>query len=352
MYVCVIGGANIDIISIPFISSKEKDSHPGTVEISAGGVARNIAENLSCLNIPVKLITAIGDDDFGKQIIQDSDQKNIDISHTLQITQEKTSCYNAILDADADLFFSVADMQIVNKITPQYIALKQEIIANSAICVLDTNLSRETIEAIVCNIKGPYYVLDTVSGIKSKKIQGLVGYFDLIKTNSLELFSCVSKSDIASAYKQNPVQKDTIIENKQNTKIFETLGKHMVNQGLGTLVVSMGSKGVWCVSSTKTKFCSSQHLSSQTQNNNFEEHFFILEQEINSYLTQNKTIKNTTGAGDAMCAGIVYALYTGKSLDLAIQYGLVASIVAIRDEKTVASDMSVKTLEKLMEDLV
>ena len=55
-YVCVIGGANIDIIGTPKAGLSKNDSSPGKISKSLGGVARNIAENLSKLDIKVELI--------------------------------------------------------------------------------------------------------------------------------------------------------------------------------------------------------------------------------------------------------------------------------------------------------
>ncbi|MCA3574619.1 MAG: carbohydrate kinase, partial [Aestuariivirga sp.] len=60
--VIVIGGANVDIkgrSSGPFVQGT---SNPGEVTVSAGGVGRNIAENLSRLGVSVSLFTALGDD--------------------------------------------------------------------------------------------------------------------------------------------------------------------------------------------------------------------------------------------------------------------------------------------------
>ena len=63
--ITVIGGTNIDILakySTPITASG--DSCIGKISTSAGGVARNIAENLARLGTAVTLITGLGDDEF------------------------------------------------------------------------------------------------------------------------------------------------------------------------------------------------------------------------------------------------------------------------------------------------
>ncbi|MEI8181049.1 PfkB family carbohydrate kinase, partial [Aestuariivirga sp.] len=63
--VIVIGGANVDIKGRSRGSFVAGTSNPGEVTVSAGGVGRNIAENLARLGISVSLVTALGQDANG-----------------------------------------------------------------------------------------------------------------------------------------------------------------------------------------------------------------------------------------------------------------------------------------------
>ena len=63
--ISVIGGANVDLsatLNDAFIAA---DSNPGHIDIGYGGVARNIAHNLSLLGAQVQLLTIFGGDLFG-----------------------------------------------------------------------------------------------------------------------------------------------------------------------------------------------------------------------------------------------------------------------------------------------
>ena len=66
-FVSVIGGANIDIHGRSTQALRSNDSNPGDVHISAGGVARNIAENLARLGADTRLISAVGDDHWNHE---------------------------------------------------------------------------------------------------------------------------------------------------------------------------------------------------------------------------------------------------------------------------------------------
>lgn len=65
-YAVVCGGVNIDIGAHSFAPLRAKDSNPGKVELSLGGVGRNIAHNMRLLGVPTYLLTAVGGDSRAK----------------------------------------------------------------------------------------------------------------------------------------------------------------------------------------------------------------------------------------------------------------------------------------------
>ena len=65
----VIGGANVDISARSFNQIVDYDSNPGKVSYSFGGVAHNIARNLSNIGCKVDYITAFSNDHFGRQLV-------------------------------------------------------------------------------------------------------------------------------------------------------------------------------------------------------------------------------------------------------------------------------------------
>ena len=69
-YIAGIGGANMDIHGKADHRIIMRDSNPGTLHASLGGVCRNICENLVRLGSDVKLVTVVGDDENGKGILR------------------------------------------------------------------------------------------------------------------------------------------------------------------------------------------------------------------------------------------------------------------------------------------
>ena len=80
MRICVICGANADIIATSFNAFVPGDSNPGTVRLNAGGVGRNIAHNLALLGDEVVFLTLFGGDDFGRFTAESCRKAHIDIS--------------------------------------------------------------------------------------------------------------------------------------------------------------------------------------------------------------------------------------------------------------------------------
>ena len=68
--IAVIGGINIDIEGTPFKPLLKEDSNPGRIEMSFGGVGRNIVENVARAGGDTAMISVIGDDHMGESAVR------------------------------------------------------------------------------------------------------------------------------------------------------------------------------------------------------------------------------------------------------------------------------------------
>ena len=104
-YVVCIGTSNVDIQGFAGMPVIPQDKNPdGTVEVWAGGVARNIGENLARLGVPVKMLTAVGDDVHADKILSDSRSAGMDMTHVLSLKNQQSGAYISITAVDGDLF--------------------------------------------------------------------------------------------------------------------------------------------------------------------------------------------------------------------------------------------------------
>lgn len=302
-YITVVGGANVDIVGLPYSSLIMGDSNPGKTYVSLGGVGRNIAENLARLNIETKLITVLGDDAYGKYILEESLKVGLDMSNSLIIQEKDTSTYLCILNKNGDLKVAISSMDIFTNLNVPFIQSKKDIIQNSKLCVIDTNIPEEVLKYIVKNLKTDYF-LDPVSTTKAKKVKDIIGYFHTIKPNKIE-------AEILSGI--------TI-----NSKIdLKRVSYYFLNKGVKRVFISLGEQGVYYY------------------DGEIEKHVF----------PPTVSVKNATGAGDAFLAGIAYSYYNNFSVDETISFAIGASVITLEDKNTINRDISPEIIKKRMEEI-
>lgn len=303
-YVTVIGGANIDIQGFPSDNLTLNDSNPGKVEISLGGVARNIAENLVKLGINVKLISAVGNDMYGNNIINESKLSGINTDEVLILKNLSSSTYLSILDEKGDMKVAISHMDIYEHITVDYIRKKSHILKNSSAIILDTNISKDVIEYILFNFKDIPIFIDTVSTKKSIKIKDYIGLFHTIKPNKYE-------AEILSNIKIN------------NNEDLKSVSNYFLDKGVKNIFISLGKDGVFFSDGKTSKILFNPQIE----------------------------VVNTTGAGDSFIAGVVYSYLNNFNLEQSAEFAMCTSLVTISHKNTVNPTMSVENVINKSEEL-
>lgn len=299
-YVCVVGGVNIDITGTPATGLKPNDSNPGKITTSLGGVGRNIAENLSRMDVKIELITVLGDDSYSVEIKNSCKELNIGLSHSKVIQNENTSTYLCITDDNGEMQLAISDMEVYKYVTPQFLEDRLEIINNSKACVVDTNIPQDSLEYLMDNCVAPIF-LDTVSIKKTEKIKNSIHNIHTLKPNILE-------AEILSNIR---------IESEED---LEAATRVILDKGVKRIFVSLGAKGVYFTDG-------------------------VLHGKLPSI---TKDIVNTTGAGDSFLAAVVWAYLNDFDLEKSAKAGLAASNICIKSSKTVSTDISVKNIENLI----
>ena len=117
-YAVVIGGANMGYLWLQPRQPAHRDSNPGRVRTSAGGVGRNIAENLARLGTDTRLLTAVGNDQYGHHLLEVSQRAGVDVRQVLVLEGQSTSCYLSLHDGSGEMSCAVNDMGIIEQLTP------------------------------------------------------------------------------------------------------------------------------------------------------------------------------------------------------------------------------------------
>jgi pseudouridine-5'-phosphate glycosidase/pseudouridine kinase len=155
--VVVIGGVNRDVLGSPLAETKllYHTSNRGTVVKVWGGVGRNIAEALARLQVPLELVTTVGDDEEGKNFREHCNESGISTPHLIVSKDHPTNTYMAIFDEQGHLVTTVAAMDASETLQPAAmdVAFRSRHQVPS-IVVVDGNLSQVVISHVFCKLLG------------------------------------------------------------------------------------------------------------------------------------------------------------------------------------------------------
>lgn len=291
-YAAVVGGANMDIGGRVAAELVPRDSNPGSVTFSPGGVGRNIAHNMALLGCDVRFVSAFGQDAGGADLAESCRKAGIDIAAAPTLPGERTATYLYITNAEGEMELAVADMAVYEQMTPEFLAARIDVVNKAAIVVADTNLSAQTLDYLARNC-GPPLVVDPVSTAKARRIQPLLGFIDTLKCNRAEaaVLSGAAITDEASLRQAATV---------------------LLDAGVRQVVITMGGEGALCA--TREGF---ERLPACTA-----------------------TVVNVTGGGDAFTAALAKGLMTGRPLPEAAREGLAAGALAVSHRDTIHPGMS------------
>ena len=290
--ISVIGGANVDLSATLQDAFIAADSNPGHVEIGYGGVARNIAHNLSLLDARTQLLTVFGGDLFGGLLQDYCKQQGIDIHLSDKQNALRSGIYLCINNHGGEMIAAVADTDIIREITPEWLAKRIGEINLSDFIVADTNISEDAIRYLMENSTAPL-LIDGVSTTKAHRVTNALKRCKLPFLHSLKLNLKEALAVTATA-------------------TYAEAAQQLLNWGVAHVYITLGSEGVYCRNAAEEWL----------------------------YPALPGDVVNTTGAGDAFLAGVVYALAKGLPFPQTAQYGLMAARATLMSPKAVNPDIA------------
>ena len=290
--ISVIGGANVDMSATLTDAFIAADSNPGHVEVGYGGVARNIAHNLTLLGARTQLLTIFGGDLFGGLLHDYCKQQGIDVHLSERESSLRSGLYLCLHNHAGEMIAAVADTEAIRLITPEWLAKRSGELNLSDYVVADTNIGEEAIRWLMENVTVPLFI----DGVSTTKAHRVVNALSKAKLPYLHTLKLNLKEALAVT------QCDTV----------QSSSDCLIGMGVSQVYITSGSEGVYCSDGTR------------------HEHYKAIPTEV----------VNTTGAGDAFIAGVAHAQLCGTAFPECTLTGMRAAHATLLSPQTVNPDVS------------
>ena len=286
--VLVVGASNVDYVALSNNKLIRKDSNIGKLNITFGGVGRNIVENLAILEDDVSFITFLGNDSFGKELRKDLESINVKIYSPNK--KERTSSYLAVLDSNGDMDVAICDTEIIDKSTVEDIEPFDDVISEFTSIVLDANINDKIIDHIFKEYGDKKILVEAVSANKVKRYEKYLDKIYLFKSNVLEA------KHLLNLYDAEPM----------------LLAKRLMERGVKNVVITDGGKPVIIGENNEVVFVTPKPI---------------------------EKIISASGAGDSLFAGLIHGLINGASLVESVAFGIKVSQMTLMVEESVNKDI-------------
>lgn len=302
--VLVIGAANLDIKGKSSGSLSTGLKNPGRIEISSGGVARNIAENLGRIGVSTTLLTALGDRSYSQVIIERTEEAGVDLSRALLLEGRMPGIFMAVINGRGDLQFAISDMRILDEITPSYLEGCHDLLDSTRFLVLDADIPLDSLELAVswARERSIPLCIETVSAAKTPRIVPYLKDIFLIAPNREE-------AEVLVGF---PLD---------STPAIEKAGGMLRGMGIRCVVITLGGEGVYFCSEEGAGFLSSIPL----------------------------MVADSVGAGDALVAGVIQGHLEGNSFKDAVKRGVGAATLTLKTADAVNRDITRDEILKLID---
>ena len=265
--VALLGGLNADVLGHARGALVPSDSNIGSVTLRAGGVAHNVAARLAALGHRALLLAPKCRDALGEWLRARCAEEGIDLSCALS-SGAPSPVYMAIHGADGDMALALNDTRAVECLLDRdWLAALGRLPGVDGYFV-DTNLSGDSLKAVMPRLQG-FVLLDPVSVEKAGRAGAVLPCVTAIKPNLLEARAMTGERAPADC------------------------ARALLRRGVRQAFISLGADGVYALDARGGE---------------------LIPPEPFPHLT-------LTGAGDAMCAGLIDALLAGESAIAAARHG-------------------------------
>ena len=285
--IIVVGATFVDIKGFPHDLYVPEGRNVGHIEYIHGGVARNLAEDIANAELRPTFVSIVDDTALGAEVIKKLKNHKVNTDYILT-KPDGMGTWLAVFDNNGDVAGSISKRPNMLHLTDLLDEKGDEIVATADAIVVEIDIDKEVIKRC----------------------------FDLAKKHNKKIFALVSNMSIAIHRRDFIKELDCFICNvleagilftddyssKTPEEMCEILAEKVKQARIRAMVVTMGAQGaVYADIEGNKGICPAKKVH----------------------------VKDTTGAGDAFCAGVSIGLTYGKDMPGAIEIGsrLAAAVI-------------------------
>ncbi|MBR4078519.1 MAG: carbohydrate kinase family protein [Oscillospiraceae bacterium] len=291
MGILVIGAVFVDIKGFPHQQYIPTGRNVGRIEYVHGGVARNVVEDIANMELRPTFLSIVDDTPMGSAVVEKLKNHKVNCQY-VQTIPDGMGTWLVVFDNSGDVAGSISKRPIMRPLIDILEEKGDEIFANADSIVLEVDLEKELVKKVL-----------ELGKKHNKKLFGLVSNMSLAvqRRDFNKQFDCL----ICNQLEAGILFADDYSE-KSPEELCEIISNKVSQASFPALVVTMGSEGSVYADYTGVKgVCPPRKVQ----------------------------VKDTTGAGDAFCAGVAAAMTYGKTLAEAVEIGtmLAASVITSTD---------------------
>ncbi len=287
MAIVVIGNVFVDIKGFPDDVYIPTGRNAGKVETVQGGVGRNVAEDIANMELRPVFVSMVDDTAAGAEVKRKLENHKVNTDYLIE-TPDGMGMWLAVFDHKGDLAGSISkrpnSAALINLLDEK----GDEIFSNADSIIVEIDLDKDIIKRVFKYArkygKRVYAVVANMSIASQRR--------DFLQ--SIDCFICnVLEAGILFVDDFSDYSPEALCEE---------ISQRVISAKIPSVIVTMGSKGAVYANMNGDKgFCPAERV----------------------------TVRDTTGAGDAFCAGAAAALTYGKTMCEAVKIGthLAASVI-------------------------
>ena len=289
MAIVVVGTAFVDIKGFPLNAYIPGGRNAGKIEVVHGGVGRNVAEDIANAGIPVSFVSMADNTSEGDNVVKRLKDSGVDTSYVLSVP-DGMGMWLAVFDETGDVVASISKRPNMEPMAKLLEEKGDEIFADCDSVVLEIDLEESVVRSVF-KYAQKYH----------KRIYAVVANMS-IATQRRELLKYVDCFVCNAEEAGIHFLRDYIDMSPE--ELSAELAERVAAADIPSMVVTLGDKGAVYADRYGNK---------------------------GEYPARRVQVRDTTGAGDAFCAGTAIGLTYGKTLPEAIEIGtrLAASVIIV-----------------------